>query len=160
MAEERIYTIPLRDAYKAPRPVRSRKSIKYLKDYLKKHLKTEEFVIGPGLNHEIWSRGIKKPPRKVKVVVLKKDEKFVVELFGYKPKKKPKETAKKGKKKLMDKVREKSDDVKSGKVKKSKKPEKTDKKPKKEKSVKKPQDKKEEKKPSKKKETKEVKVKK
>ena len=92
MTEEKIYTVNISDAYKAPRPVRARKAMKYLKDYLKKHLKAEEILIGPGLNHEIWSRGIKKPPKKVKVAVSKEGEKFKAELFGYKPKKiKPKE---------------------------------------------------------------------
>ncbi len=86
--EERIYTISLKDAYSASRPYRARKAINLLKRYLKRHLKTEEFSIGPGLNHEIWSRGMKKPPKRVKVVVTKEGEKFKVELFGYKPKKK------------------------------------------------------------------------
>lgn len=106
MAEEKIYTIPLRDAYKAPRPVRARKAITYLKGYLKKHLKTEDVLIGPGLNHEIWSRGIKKPPRKVKVTVKKEDEKFKAELFGYKSKEKPKKEKKVKKKNLTEKAKE------------------------------------------------------
>lgn len=106
MAEEKIYTIPLRDAYKAPRPVRARKAMTYLKGYLKKHLKTEDILIGPGLNHEIWSRGIKKPPRKVKVTVKKEDEKFKAELFGYKPKEEPKKEKKPKKKKLAERAKE------------------------------------------------------
>ena len=106
MAEEKISTIPLRDAYKAPRPVRARKAMTYLKDYLKKHLKTDVVLIGPGLNHEVWSRGIKKPPRKVKVTVKKEDDKFKAELFGYKPKEEPKKEKKPKKKKLTEKAKE------------------------------------------------------
>jgi len=103
MAEEkteRIYTIPLKDAYKAPRTVRARKAMTYLKYYLKKHLKTEDFSIGPGLNHEVWARGIKKPPKRVKIVVSKEEEKFKVELFGYKPKVKKEKVKKKKKEEL------------------------------------------------------------
>lgn len=114
--EEKIYTIPLRDAYKAPRTYRARKAMKYLKDYLKKHLKTEDFSIGPGLNHEVWSRGMKKPPKRVKVMVTKDGEKFRAELFGYKPKEKPKKEKKEPKKKLTEVAREKVQEAKSGKA--------------------------------------------
>lgn len=114
--DERIYTIPLRDAYKAPRTYRARKAMKYLKDYLEKHLKTGEFLIGPGLNHEVWSRGIKKPPRKVKVTVTKDGEKFRAELFGYKPKEKPKKDKKEKKKKLTEKAKERVKEARSGKA--------------------------------------------
>lgn len=113
--EERIYTIPLRDAYKAPRTYRARKAMKYLKDYLKKHLKTDSVLIGPGLNHEVWSRGMKKPPRKVKVTVTKDGENFRAELFGYKPKEKPKKEKKEKKKKLVEAAREKVGEARSGK---------------------------------------------
>ncbi len=136
--EERIYTIPLRDAYKAPRTYRARKAMKYLKDYLKKHLKSEDISIGPGLNHEVWSRGMKKPPKRVKVTVTKDGEKFRAELFGYKPKEKPKKEKKEKKKKLTEVAREKVEEARSGKP-----PSKKEKKPEEEKKEKKPEEEKE-----------------
>jgi len=109
--DQRIYTVPLRDAYKSPRVYRARKAIKYLRDYLKKHLKSE-VAIGPGLNQKIWARGIKKPPSKVKVTVSKEDDKYRAELFGYVPKKKPEKKKVEKKKSLAgmakDKISEKS----------------------------------------------------
>jgi large subunit ribosomal protein L31e len=118
--EEKIFTVPLGDAYKAPRPVRARKAMNYLKDYLKRHLK-DEVAIGPGLNHEIWSRGIKKPPKRVKIVVKKDEDKFRAELFGYKPKVVEEKKKPEKKKKLKDAAKEKLQEKKTDKPKKEEK---------------------------------------
>ncbi|UCG95809.1 MAG: 50S ribosomal protein L31e [archaeon] len=118
--EQKIYTISLKKAYASPRIYRARKAVKYLHDYLQRHLK-DGFTIGPGLNQKIWSRGIKKPPTKVKVTVKKEEGKYRVELFGYVPKAKPKKPAKK---KFTEKAKEKINEKRGKKLGKSKKKEK------------------------------------
>lgn len=44
-----------------------------LKDFVKKHMKTDIVVIGNELNEMIWENGIKNPPGKVSVIALKKE---------------------------------------------------------------------------------------
>lgn len=67
--EAKIYTIPLRDAFSAPRKKRTRKAVKIVSAYLKRHLKTEDVKISGKLNETLWVRGIEKPPRKIRVKV-------------------------------------------------------------------------------------------
>ncbi len=79
---ERIYTIPLRKVFRAPRTKRAKKAITLIREFLKRHMKCEEIVIGKSLNETIWARGIQKPPRKVRIHALKHDGKVYAELLG------------------------------------------------------------------------------
>ena len=82
---ERTYTIPLRREYmKVPKYKRAKKAITAIKQFLQKHMKSEDIKIGKQLNLKIWERGIKNPPHHVKITV-KKDEEGLVkaELFGF-----------------------------------------------------------------------------
>ena len=84
MAEmERIYTVPFRDAYSASRVVRARVAIKLLRKFLVRHMRVlpENVVISEKLNSFIWSRGMRKPPRKVKIRAKKTEEKVEAYLF-------------------------------------------------------------------------------
>jgi large subunit ribosomal protein L31e len=88
MAEEikRTYVIPLRRGFiNTPRYKRTNKAVRVLKEFLKKHMKSEDIKIGPALNDLLWVNGIKNPPGKVTVDVTK-DSKGVVraELKGVK----------------------------------------------------------------------------
>ncbi|MHC1568279.1 MAG: 50S ribosomal protein L31e [Candidatus Syntropharchaeia archaeon] len=65
--EERIYTIPLKNAKKAPRWKRSKRAIKEVRDYLSRHMKSEEVYLDPSINEKIWERGAQKPPSKIRV---------------------------------------------------------------------------------------------
>ncbi len=97
---EREYIIPLRKEFqKAPKYKRAKKTIKALKEFLAKHMKSDNIKIGKYLNLKVWEHGIKNPPHKVKVKVEKFDDGLVkAELVGApveKPKeKKPKKTEK------------------------------------------------------------------
>ena len=78
MAElERIYTIPLRNAYlKAPRPKRANRAISEIKTFLARHMKSEEekvWLDNP-VNEAVWSRGIQKPPRSLRVKAIRFDD--------------------------------------------------------------------------------------
>lgn len=72
MAEERVYTIPLRKEFmKAPNYKRSKKAISAIRKFLIKHMKVEKVKIGKYLNLEILKHGRKNPPPRVKVKAIK-----------------------------------------------------------------------------------------
>ncbi|MCW7080286.1 MAG: 50S ribosomal protein L31e [Candidatus Methanospirare jalkutatii] len=65
--EERIYTIPLRDAKKVARWRRSKRAVEEVRKFLRRHTKASVVVIDPALNEKIWERGAEKPPSKIRV---------------------------------------------------------------------------------------------
>ncbi len=81
---ERTYTVPLRKEFrKSPRWKRTKKAVIALREFLVKHMKSENVRIGKELNEALWVRGIKHPPHKVKLVARKDAEGVVTaELFG------------------------------------------------------------------------------
>ena len=79
---EKVYTIPLRDAWKGACKKRAKKCMYVIREFVKRHTKIETVKIGPELNHEIWNKGIKNPPRKVKVQVVPHEDAVWVELQG------------------------------------------------------------------------------
>jgi large subunit ribosomal protein L31e len=102
MAEEKIHIIPLRKEWlKVPRWKRSRKSIRAVREYLIKHMKSEDVKLGKYLNEFIWERGMKKPLGKVKVRVSKDGEVVRAELFDAPVEKKEEVVKKKG---LVEKI--------------------------------------------------------
>ena len=88
---ERVYIIPLRrETLKVPPFRKANKAMKAIKEFISKHMKSNEVVVGKYLNLKVWSHGAKNPPHHVKVNVVKDDKgKVVVELFGA-PKEEPK----------------------------------------------------------------------
>ncbi len=87
MAElERTYTIPLRkQVNKSPMYKRAKKAMNTVKVFLKKHMKSDNIKVGQLINRELWKRGIKNPPGKIKITAVKKDDGVVqAELFGHK----------------------------------------------------------------------------
>lgn len=93
---ERTYNVPLRKEFlKVPRWRRTEKAITALKQFLAKHMKSEEVKLSKDVNEEIWKHGIRNPPHHVKVNVSKDAEGVVkAELFGVKKEGKKKETEK------------------------------------------------------------------
>ena len=77
---ERIYTIPLRAVKKAPRSKRSNRAIAVIKEYLERHTKAENIVLGATLNEKIWERGDQKPPSKIRVKVTEEEDRIKAEL--------------------------------------------------------------------------------
>ena len=99
---ERTYTIPLRkESQKAPRWKRTRKTVRALREFLQKHMKSEDIKLSKEINEAMWKHGLRNPPHHLKVTV-KKDEKGVVhaELFGVVKKEKPAEKKEKGTKEV------------------------------------------------------------
>ena len=89
---EREYTIPLRrQVDKVPRYKKANKAIRTIKEFLVKHMNIRDgdlkkVKIDKFLNEEIWFRGIRKPPQKIKVKAVKENGIVKVELFDYKDK--------------------------------------------------------------------------
>jgi large subunit ribosomal protein L31e len=72
---ERIYTIPLGEAYEASRNKRVPRAVKMLRAFISRHMKAdgERILLSGALNTFLWTRSIQKPPRRVKVRLVKDD---------------------------------------------------------------------------------------
>ena len=90
--EERFYTIPLSKAWIVPRKKRAPKATRIVRSFVLKHMKVrteaegeeepERLVIDNEVNEKLWSRGIEKPPRKIKVRVVKDNEGVITVLLA------------------------------------------------------------------------------
>jgi large subunit ribosomal protein L31e len=90
--EERFYTIPLRKAWISTRKKRAPRAGRIVKSFVLKHMKVrteaeeeeepETLVIDNEVNEKLWSRGIEKPPRKIRVRVVKDKEGVVTVLLA------------------------------------------------------------------------------
>ena len=98
LTQERLYTIPLRKLHKVSRSRRAPVAMRMVEDFITKHMKPErdgvvlrtsadarsgsgeekQLFIDPPVNQFIWSRGIEKPPSKVRVRALKFDDGSVI----------------------------------------------------------------------------------
>jgi len=85
IVEERFYTVPLGKAWITPPRRRAPRAMRMLKSFITKHMKlesrkeTEEeevsrLIISNEVNLRMWSRGIEKPPRKIRVRAAKDKE--------------------------------------------------------------------------------------
>lgn len=78
---ERQYTVPLRIVSGAPRWRRAARAVRFIRAFISRHMKSGNVKLDPKVSELIWSRGAKKPPRKVKVKAVKyKDGLVKVEL--------------------------------------------------------------------------------
>jgi ribosomal protein L31E len=83
---KREYVIPLRKEWnKVARYKRTARSVKEIKRFIAKHMKvpdrdTEKVKLDVYLNNELWFRGCKKPPAKIKVLAKKEGDIVIVEL--------------------------------------------------------------------------------
>ena len=68
---ERVYTIPLGKVLLSPDNQRAKRAINMIKEFARKHMKTQEIRIDEDVNHLVWSRGIRSPPRKIRVLMTK-----------------------------------------------------------------------------------------
>ena len=95
---ERVYTINLGkvllsvDTHRAPR------AINMIKEFARHHMKTADIRIEEDLAHQIWSKGVRSPPRKIRVRMSKTDEGYVL-VSPYADEKESKDTSDKDSKK-------------------------------------------------------------
>ncbi len=117
VSEEKIYIIPIRREWlKVPRNQRGKKAIDEIRNFLSRHIHSDDVKLSQKLNEMIWKSGIKNPPSRVKVKVSMKDGVVIAKL--------PEEIEiKKGEKKgKLESLKEKAKDIKEGKTAKIKKP--------------------------------------
>src|SRR3989344_5088093 len=115
--EERIYVIPLlKEWSKVPRYKRSKKAIKAIREFLVRHMKIRDrdlnkIRIDKFVNEEVWFRGIKKPPKKIKIKAIKEGDIVRVYLVDFKDKLKFKKAREeRGSKTAEEKKKEKTED--------------------------------------------------
>ena len=98
LMQERLYTIPMRKLHKVSRTRRAPVAMRMIEDFIVRHMKPErdgeiltkasdarsgsgeekQLFIDPPVNNYVWSRGIEKPPSKVRVRALKFEDGSVI----------------------------------------------------------------------------------
>ena len=78
VVEEKLYTVNFRKAWITPRGKRTPRAVRMLREFVKRHMKAEAVIISNEINEKLWSRSIKKPPRKMRVRVVKDKEGNVI----------------------------------------------------------------------------------
>ena len=75
---ERVYTIPLGKVLLSQSQHRSVRAINMIREFARKHMKTQEIKIDEEVAHLIWSRGVRSPPRKIRVKMVKTDDGYIL----------------------------------------------------------------------------------
>jgi len=75
---ERVYTINLGKVLLSPNNIRAKRAINMIREFARHHMKIEDVKIDEDVAHHIWSRGIKHPPRKIRVRITRTDEGYVL----------------------------------------------------------------------------------
>ena len=75
---ERVYTIPLGKVLISQSQHRAVRAINMIKEFAQHHMKVETIKIDEELAHLVWARGVRSPPRKIKVRMSKTDEGYVL----------------------------------------------------------------------------------
>ncbi len=108
--EERVLILNLRKKLKEySRLKRAKKAIRLIKDYTRRFVKVKNVKLSNKLNEYVWSNGIRNPPKKIKVKVIKEFDLGKVYLFDEKieetkaKEEKPKEIKKESEKKEENK---------------------------------------------------------
>ena len=111
---ERIYTIPLGDIYDIVRQKRGKRAVKFVREFAVHHMKAAEGKISAGVNDLILRDGIQKPPRRIKVRIVKGDDQVAkVWLIGEEEKiKQAVDTKKKEEEQKKKEAEKKADDAK------------------------------------------------
>ena len=99
---ERVYTINLGKVLLSQSQHRAVRAINMIREFARHHMKVEEIKIEEELAHQIWARGVRSPPRKIRVRMSKTDEGYV--LVSQYVEEESEETSEKDTKKVDDKV--------------------------------------------------------
>jgi large subunit ribosomal protein L31e len=75
----RVYTVPLGHAFEAPRYRRTKVAIRLIREFAQRHMKASEVKIGEEVNELIWARGIRNPPRRIRLE-MERDEDGIVSI--------------------------------------------------------------------------------
>ncbi len=102
---ERVYTINLGKVLLSQSQHRAVRAINMIREFARHHMKVEEIKIEEELAHQIWARGVRRPPRKIRVRMSKTDEGYIL-VYQYDEEVESKVTPEKETKKIEDKVEE------------------------------------------------------
>jgi len=82
--EERIYTINLRRSVLfSPNWRKSDDAVAVVRNFLKRHMKSDDIKIDPSISKNVWQHGNQRPPSKIRIKAIKDDEgKVTASLFG------------------------------------------------------------------------------
>ena len=75
---ERVYTINLGKVKLSQSQHRAVRAINMIREFARHHMKVEEIKIEEELAHQIWAKGVRNPPRKIRVRMSKTDEGYVL----------------------------------------------------------------------------------
>jgi len=67
--EERVITVPLRDAHAQTKHERADRAMAIVRQHLARHFRVDESEVrlDPSINEAVWARGRATPPRKLRV---------------------------------------------------------------------------------------------
>ena len=91
---ERVYTINLGKVLLSPNNQRAKRAINMIREFAIRHMKSENVKMEEDVSHLVWARGIRHPPRKIRVK-LTKDDDGVVLISKYQEEKSKKEEVEK-----------------------------------------------------------------
>ena len=82
IVEEKFYDLNLRRIWTAPREKRTPRAVRYVRQYAASRMKTDNVSLSEETNSLLWNRGISKPPRKIRIRVVKDKEGKVIVFPG------------------------------------------------------------------------------
>jgi len=77
VGEERVFIVPLDRAWVGPIKKRVPRTIRILREFAKKNMKTDEVLLDQAVNERLWSRGIEGAPRKIRIRAVRDEENVV-----------------------------------------------------------------------------------
>jgi large subunit ribosomal protein L31e len=114
---ERVYTINLGKVWLSPNNQRAKRAINMIKEFATHHMKSENVKIEEDVSHLVWARGIRHPPRKIRVKLTKDDDgNILISKYEEEKKVEEKQKGKKAEKKTAKKEEKKGEKPKETKV--------------------------------------------
>ncbi|MBI1828490.1 MAG: 60S ribosomal protein L31 [Thaumarchaeota archaeon] len=114
---ERVYTINLGKVWLSPNNQRAKRAINMIKEFATHHMKSENVKIEEDVSHLVWARGIRHPPRKIRVKLTKDDDgNILISKYEEEKKVEEKQKGKKTEKKIAKKEEKKEETPKETKV--------------------------------------------
>ncbi|HET6459093.1 MAG TPA: 50S ribosomal protein L31e [Nitrosopumilaceae archaeon] len=109
---ERVYTINLGKVWLSPNNQRAKRAINMIKEFATHHMKSENVKIEEDVSHLVWARGIRHPPRKIRVKLTKDDDgNILISKYEEEKKVEEKQKGKKAEKKTAKKEEKKVDET-------------------------------------------------
>ena len=75
---DRVYTIPLGKALLSPDNHRAKRAINMIREFARRHMKIDDVRIDPEVAKLVWARGMRRPPRRIRVRMERTEEKHIL----------------------------------------------------------------------------------